>query len=145
MKRLLFNRQFINASGDDLVAGKIHTIRQNYEYWKKFEGQNIALCYWSGKPYRSKQIIFCVKKLVSVELAVLYFNYTKNFEKASMKISALKLNADGHKKYVKTDQLFLMVNDGFDSTRKFRDWFWNYHKGEMAILHFTDFQYRYSI
>jgi hypothetical protein len=55
MKRISFSPRFVNEMGDDLVSGKIHTIRQNYFYWKKFEGRHAALFTWEGKLYRSKQ------------------------------------------------------------------------------------------
>jgi hypothetical protein len=67
MRRISINPRFINKAGNDLVLGKIHTIRQNYDYWKKFEGQEVALFTWEGKPYRSKQKVFCVKRIVSVQ------------------------------------------------------------------------------
>lgn len=46
------------------MGKKIHTIRANYELWKKrFDkigaGEAcLSLRYWSGKPYRSKQVEF---------------------------------------------------------------------------------------
>jgi hypothetical protein len=30
MKHIAFDRRFMNAAGDDLIPGKIHTIRQNF-------------------------------------------------------------------------------------------------------------------
>jgi hypothetical protein len=50
MKRISFNAQFVNESGDGLILGKIHTIRQNYSFWKKFEGRDVELFTWEGKP-----------------------------------------------------------------------------------------------
>ena len=38
---------------------KTTTIRSNYDYWKSKEGQLIQPFFWSGKPYRSKQVVFC--------------------------------------------------------------------------------------
>lgn len=38
---------------------KLTTIRGNYDYWKAQEGKEIQPFYWSGKPYRSKQVAFC--------------------------------------------------------------------------------------
>jgi len=49
-----------------ILAPKLHTIRVNYPLWKKrFEkiesGEAcLSLRYWSGQPYRSKQIEFAV-------------------------------------------------------------------------------------
>jgi hypothetical protein len=42
MKRISFDPRFVNEAGNDLIPGKIHTIRQNYEYWKKFEGREVG-------------------------------------------------------------------------------------------------------
>jgi len=41
------------------LTPKTTTIRSNYEYWKSKEGQLIQPFFWSGKPYRSKQVVFC--------------------------------------------------------------------------------------
>lgn len=38
---------------------KTTTIRSNYEYWKAKEGQLLQPFFWAGKPYRSKQVVFC--------------------------------------------------------------------------------------
>ena len=38
---------------------KTTTIRKNYDYWKSKEGQLIQPFFWAGKPYRSKQVVFC--------------------------------------------------------------------------------------
>jgi hypothetical protein len=69
VERLSFNPRFVNEAGDDLVPGKIHTIRQNFDYWKRFEGRDVALFIWEGKPYQrqSRQKVFCVKRLVYVQ------------------------------------------------------------------------------
>ena len=131
MKRLLFNRQFVNEAGDDLVSGKIHTIRKNYEYWKKYEGQDIALAYWTGKPYRSKQKVFCVKKLVSVE-----------------KIKCWKEILVGRPLLHFFDENFKPIHgkdiskkDGFNEFLDFWKWFKSYDGGILAVLHFTEFRY----
>lgn len=41
------------------LTPKTTTIRSNYEYWKSKEGQLIQPFFWAGKPYRSKQVVFC--------------------------------------------------------------------------------------
>jgi hypothetical protein len=114
--------------GNDLVPGKIHTIRQNYDFWKRFEGQDVALFTWEGKPYRSKQRVFCVKRLMSVE----------------------KVHKRGNNFYLDDgcpDSGFylpwpvLYKNDGFNSEEECNNWFQDYPDGAMAILNFTDFRY----
>jgi hypothetical protein len=46
------NDRFVNEAGDDLIPWKIHTMRLNYAFWKKYEGKDIELFMWVGKPYR---------------------------------------------------------------------------------------------
>jgi hypothetical protein len=67
MNRISFNPRFVNEAGNNLIPGKIHTIRQNHGYWKHFEGQEVVLFTWEGKPYGSRQKIFCVKRIVNVQ------------------------------------------------------------------------------
>ncbi len=127
MKRISFNKQFVNVSGNDLIPGKIHTIRQNYEYWKRFEGKEAALFYWEDKPYRSKQKVFCVKRIVRVQEVELCELGAKH-----RWITADKRPIHG---------LVLSTNDGFFLFRHFFDWFKDYKPGRMAVLHFTDLRY----
>jgi len=71
---ITFSRQFPHShkrSGEEtnfvekiMFGGKIHTIRNSYMVWedrfkKIYKGEAcLALRYWSGKPYRSKQVEF---------------------------------------------------------------------------------------
>jgi len=132
MKRISFDKRFVNEAGDGLIAGKIHTIRQNYEYWKKFEGKELSLFTWEGKPYRkgSKQKVFCVKKLIYVQL--LGYASTGGIQQFYMP----------EKKPVIYSTILLAKNDGFTSNEELFSWFANYDDSDkMAILHFTDFRY----
>jgi hypothetical protein len=52
MKRISFNPRFVNETGDDLIPGKIHTVRRNFDYWKKFEGRDVELFTWVEKSRR---------------------------------------------------------------------------------------------
>jgi hypothetical protein len=124
MKRLSFNPRFVNEAGNDLREGKIHTIRQNYAYWKKFEGQDVALFTWEGKPYRSKQNVFCVKRLVSVE---------------KVRFAGRMHFFTEKERYINSTQL--AMNDGFENDLALAFWFINCPEGEMAVLHFTDYRY----
>jgi hypothetical protein len=38
---MAINPRFVNVAGNDLIPEKIHTIRKNYAWWKKFEGKDI--------------------------------------------------------------------------------------------------------
>ncbi|GHU66526.1 hypothetical protein FACS189447_07570 [Spirochaetia bacterium] len=143
MKRISCNNQFKNKTGDGLIPGKIHTIRSNYEYWKKFEGKELALFSWEGKAYQkgSTQNIFCVKKLIYVQPVW--------FAKRKCKISIplFFINENDFNNYPLSitniiDIKTISENDGFEKWDYFRDWFWSYPNGKMAILHFTDFKYR---
>jgi hypothetical protein len=134
MRRIGFNPRFVNEAGNDLIAGKIHTIRQNYWFWKRFEGQDVALYTWEGNPYRSKQRVFCVKRIVSVEKIFL------KEELHGKKIRSRKscwFEIDGNRLSVAE----MAKNDGFSKVEDFKYWFWFYPAGEMAVLHFTEFRY----
>jgi hypothetical protein len=133
MKRMAFDRRFVNPAGDGLVKGKIHTIRANYDYWKRFEGKDAALFYWEGKPYRSKQKVFCVKTIRSVVPSA--FD-GRHFWKASSWKGAAE-DGGGN-----IDPLLLARNDGFESVDEFYKWFEKYKRPAlMCIIHFTDFKY----
>jgi hypothetical protein len=127
MRCIPFNPRFVNEAGTDLVEGKVHTIQKSYSFWKRFEGQDVALFTWEGKPYRSKQRVFCVKKLVSVQRTV----------KAKGHFFVPRDPCD----LVYADIEKLAKNDGFENEQEFADWFRNYLDSEMVVLHFTDFRY----
>jgi hypothetical protein len=129
MRRISFNPRFVNEAGNDLVPGKIHTIRQNYDFWKRFEGQDAALFVWEGKPYQSKQRVFCVKRIVSVEKA------------HKWGLRSFYLDDGGANSGLYLPNSILAKKDGFGDFAEFEDWFSAYPVGAMAILHFTDFRY----
>jgi len=116
MKRISFDRRFVNNAADGLIVGKVHTIRENLEYWTRFEGKELALFYWEDKPYRSRQIVFCVKRLISVETVCGLYD---------------------------TDSLIKRIaeNDGFSSLEEFNEWFKGRNFLGMGILHFSDLRY----
>jgi hypothetical protein len=130
MKRISFDKRFVNEAGNDLIPGNIHTIRRNYEYWKRFEGKEVALFTWEGKPYRSKQRVFCVKRIVNVQ--EVEFQFKKGL--------GMWFSFNG---VVRVCNSIISENDGFESMKDFYMWFWNhnYNPGKMAILHFTEFKY----
>jgi hypothetical protein len=138
MKHISFTPRFVNEAGDDLVPGKIHTIRQNYAYWKKFEGRDLELFAWEGKPCRSKQKVFCVKRLVYVQRVYIWVNVMGGGNEMlhiwSMPEGFSRLGN-------RLNCALFTKNDGFENEGEFIDWFLYYPFGEMAILHFTDFRY----
>ena len=137
MKRIGFNSRFVNGAGDDLVPGKIHTIRQNFDFWKRFEGREVALFTWEGKPYQkgSSHDVFCVKRIITVERIL---KETDGITPGSP-FSVYRAPNSEYSVQLLINELAL--NDGM-SEAEFIGWFRDYPDGYMAVLHFTDFQYR---
>ena len=136
MKHISFDPRFVNEAGDGLVENKTHTIRNNYEYWKRYEGKEVALCVWEGKAHQkgSKLKVFNVKRIVSVQRA----EHSAN--KGVFFVEIDKGNFQRGLCYVDGD--LLSKNDGFNSKADFQDWFKKYPLDiEMAIIHFTGFRY----
>lgn len=114
---------------------KIHTIRLNYELWKKrFEKIEankacISLRHWMGKPYRSPQIeFFRLYKDDGIGLQKIVFDDAFN--------SCL---VDEKRISLKDDKLF--QNDGLYG-RYFKSWFAkNLTTEPKALIHFTNFRY----
>jgi hypothetical protein len=99
---------------------KIHTIRANYDFWKKRidvinDGLAIlSIRRWTGKPYRSKQ-----EEIVNLDKVGI-----QKLDTGQPLNSNLYAEGDG-----------LSVED-------FRSWFLNYDFDKpMAIIHFTEFRY----
>lgn len=119
---------------------KIHTIRSNYELWAKRiaeiqKGNAIlSIRYWSGKPYKSKQIEICQLDKDS-GVGIQKINFINS-------VMAISIQVD--KKYTKYENPFAVIvakNDGL-SLEDFKDWFKNYDLSKpMAIIHFTKFRY----
>jgi len=112
-----------------ILGGKKHTIRANYELWERRakqinEGKAIlSLRYWSGIPYRSKQVEF----LQLTKIGLQKLNNPTNFIYAEI---------DG-KKY---DWGEVANNDGL-SFEDFCEWFKIRQNSPMAVIHFTDWRY----
>jgi hypothetical protein len=133
MKRMVFDRRFVNPAGNGLVEGKIHTIRSSYDYWKIYAGREAELVYWEGKPCRSKQKLFCMKTIRSV---VPFASDGRHFWKTYCWKGAAE-NGGGN-----IDPVLLARNDGFESVDEFYKWFENYKRPAlMCIIHFTGFKY----
>jgi hypothetical protein len=130
------------SCGRRLKEPKIHTIRANYEYWKKridevTTGEAIlSVRYWSGKPYNSKQIEICQLDKYSgvgcVEIKFIFQDIMYPWL-YSEKIAA-GLICD-----FPTETI--AKNDGL-SLEDFKAWFKGYDLSQsMAIIHFTKFRY----
>jgi len=117
---------------------KLHTCRRNYELWAKRikevqEGKAIlSLRYWSGEPYRTKQI----------EFAQLDKDSGVGVQKLLFRINDLLYPIAGDGIWFSVLNLEnLSKNDGL-SIDDFKDWFKNYDLSkEMCIIQFTKFRY----
>lgn len=114
---------------------KLHTIRANYELWKKrFEEVErgyavINLRQWIGSPYHSKTVLIKtltskdgigIQKLTFYTSRIVYPTIDDNYQPTILEISS---------------------NDGL-SKDDWIDWFRGYDLSQpMAIIHFTDFRY----
>lgn len=118
---------------------KLHTIRGNYELWRKridlvLDGKAIiSLRYWSGKPYNSKQVeVYQFDKNTHIGIQQLMFE-CNNIHSSVIylpKIGAIEKNIG-----------VIANNDGL-SLPDFKEWFAKADLSEpMAIIHFTPFRY----
>ena len=114
---------------------KLHTIRANYDLWKKRIDEVMAgeaeLCLrqWTGKPYRSKTVVIkrlrcddCVgiQKLTFYTSRIVYPTIDDKYQPSILEISS---------------------NDGL-SKDDWIDWFRGYNLSQsLAIIHFTIFRY----
>ena len=115
---------------------KLHTIRANYDLWKKRIDEVMAgeaeLCLrqWTGKPYRSKTVVIKrlrwhdgvgIQKLTFYTSLIIYPTIDDKYQPSILEISS---------------------NDGL-SKDDWIDWFRGYDLSQpMAIIHFTDFRYK---
>jgi len=146
------NEAVMPISDEPMMGKKIHTIRANYELWAKRikevqEGKAIlSLRYWSGEPYRTKQIEFAqLDKDSGVGVQELKFGYCNSLISLSDKFFPIItkpyiIELENLKdKYL--DILQISKNDGL-KFGDFMDWFKNYDLSKpMAIIHFTSFRY----
>lgn len=107
---------------------KTTTIRKNYEYWKSKEGQLIQPFFWAGKPYHSKQVVFCpavrLARVRKVEIRHYEPNENANTSKWVMydihKYGTLKV---GGRFLGKSEIKIFTQNEGFDDPDHFWMWF----------------------
>ena len=130
-----FKDKFLAAIKQDGEWWKLHTIRANYELWKKrfekIEKGEACLCIrqWTGKPYRSKQF----------EIARLTREDGIGIERLTFDRGPHLLpNVD----YKPVGVGNLANNDGL-SLDDWKEWFKGYDLSKpLAIIHFTKFRYR---
>lgn len=118
------------------LHSKIHTIRHNYELWKKrIEEINagkaiLSIRQWTGKPYCSKQVE--IKRLNKVGIQKI---------RSMDDEYAYGVNDKGN--VLPIPLSLLSINDGLELP-DFKEWFKDSKptpNNPMAIIHFTDFAY----
>lgn len=132
-----------------LSGSKIHTIRNNYSLWEdRFKNIRkgeacLSLRYWSGKPYRSKQVEFLrLTKEDGIGMQPIVISDCKDFLFVKPLDPNEKITKGHFSNIDKSDPHLLSEiakNDGL-SVDDFKEWF----KGKQmigAIIHFTKFRY----
>jgi hypothetical protein len=130
---------------------KIHTIRLNYELWKKRINEvnskkaYISLRYWSGSPYNylrdgSKQIEFGRLYKAGIQKIEMHHFSTKLNQGY---LTTIETQIDG--RHAGVGLRDVAENDGL-MYQDFRRWFFpDYKKNDVhvngGIIHFTDFRY----
>lgn len=117
---------------------KLHTIRANYEFWRKrFEkiaaGEAcLSIREWVGKPYAegsTQREIIRLTREDGIGIQKLEFKEIQNGFKAAV--------IDGKP----WPREIIALNDGL-SLQDWREWFKGYDQGKpMAIIHFTNYRY----
>jgi hypothetical protein len=109
---------------------KIHTIRQNYELWKKREAKVnaglaiVSLREWEGKPRRSNHVEIMQLEKISVQ---------------SIEPRGMGIEIEGQRIENLTWRL-ISKNDGL-GVNDFYYWFTEALNKLNAVIHFTDFRY----
>lgn len=121
---------------DKIATGrKIHTIRSNYELWRKriekIEAGNacLSLRFWEGKPYKSKQFEFARLTKAWNKIGLQKIVIGSGFPPMIDDVADKELLSD------------IAKNDGL-SFIEFLSWFQKYDRSKpMALIHFTGFRY----
>lgn len=124
-----------NLFRTDKPTTKIHTIRSNYDWWKKRidevnAGEAIlSIRYWTGKPYNSKQEEILRLTEAGIQCLIRFPNAAG---------CGNVCDSDGAKT-VRIEQL--AKNDSLP-LQDFKNWFEGYDLSKpMAIIHFGTFKY----
>lgn len=143
-----FKEKVLVAVSDSIqssIRPKIHTIRANYEFWRKrfddlYAGTAcLSIRQWTGKPYCSKQVeIARLTRKDGIGIQRLDFQSFLRVEQGDLVyVPAINNKPIDYPK----DCISLAHNDGLDYT-DWLEWFSNYDKSKpMAIIHFTSFRY----
>jgi len=122
-------------------AEKIHTIRENYDLWKKRISEvqagkaELSLRYWTGSPYNSRKDGSKQKEFLKLTK-----DHGVGIQSVTLDFRTFVSTVDGDGFNQTIDQIGR--NDGFRSLRDFKDWFAHYDLTKpMAIIHFTHFRY----
>lgn len=110
---------------------KIHTIRANYEKWKRKIDQIkngeavLSIREWQGVPYHSKQNY------------LFYYN-----QEDALDVSKLTKDENGYliNDIIRVSEEELAKNDGL-TLDEFQEWFKVFPSEPMAIIHFSGFRY----
>jgi hypothetical protein len=143
-ERTGFPSAIINALVIGKTECKIHTIRGNYELWKKSADKInageavLSIRYWSGVPYQSKQVEFMELGAIGIE-RVQILNTSEE-----MQIEVEEKECPWISEVAKNDGL---------SPEDFSNWFFpkkiikNYDECvfDGAIIHFTNFRYNTNL
>jgi len=128
MKHILLIIYIYNFLWNTGLERKIHTVRGNYQLWKKRfveinnDKAQISIRYWSGNPYNSKQITICnLTKADGIGLQKL------RWDDDGLKIDNNPVNIGDVAK-----------NDGLAKGDLYD--FLQYDK-DMALIHFSKFRY----
>jgi hypothetical protein len=122
---------------------KLHTIRANYPLWKKrFEEIDkgeayLSLRYWSGFPYKSKQVEFA--RLTKDDgIGLQEFKVVEYVDEFVDERAAYVIDNSAKTMFLSET---IANNDGL-SIGDWREWFRNYDLSKhSAIIHFTNFRY----
>ncbi len=124
---------------------KLHTIRANYELWKKrFDEITagkacLAIRQWTGRPYKSKQVELArLTREDGIGLQELYFpSNCLRYARVDTKTHFFTIDTEYEECHFKT----LAYNDGL-SFEDWHEWFKKYNLSKpLAIIHFTSFRY----
>jgi hypothetical protein len=138
-----------SKSGDEtgfvekiLNGSKIHTIRENWQYWYQVvkevnEGNAVLqIRYWKDVPYRSPQETFYELDKLGFELGL--FDIRNNVVEILSYEPDSKVCLFHHHGY--QDLPIVANNDGL-ITEDFKEWFKDASVDYKAIIHFTDLRY----
>lgn len=139
-----FKDKFLTALNETVGDWpKVHTIRANYELWKKrFEqierGEAcLSIRQWTGKPYRSKQVELArLTRDNGIGIQKLEIVKEKWFQEPIWIGYVEGVSQEGFRFFPT-----LAKNDGL-SFDDWKEWFKNYNLSQpMAIIHFTSYRY----